>query len=64
MGGPEYGNGDQVVEQRSSVKIATTAKGDATVEVKVYDGATQEALDALREIAVRTYQQTTTAVRA
>lgn len=64
MSASEYGNGDQAVEQRSSVKIATTAKGDATVEVKVYDGATQEALDALREIAVKTYQQTTQAVRA
>jgi hypothetical protein len=61
---PEHNNGDQAVEQRSSVKIATTAKGDATVEVKVYDGATQDGLDALREIAVSTYRQTTQAVRA
>lgn len=44
------------LEQRSSVKIAMTAKGEPTVEVKVYEGSTQEELDKIRGIAVSTYR--------
>lgn len=54
MSSPEH---DGQAEQRSSVKIAMTAKGEPTVEVKVYDGATQDDLDALRAIAVNTYKK-------
>jgi len=49
-------------EQRSSVKIATTAKGDATVEVKAYTHDL-DALDAAREKAVAVYRATVAAVR-
>jgi len=49
-------------EQRSSVKIATTAKGDATVEVKAYTHDL-DALDAAREKAVSVYRATVAAVR-
>lgn len=54
---------EQFGEQRSSVKISTTAKGDAQVEVKVYDGAELTELDRIRAIAVSTYNATRTAVQ-
>ncbi len=63
MSTPEH-NGDHVVEQRSSIKIGTTAKGDATVEVKVVEGTDMADLDTLRFNAVETYRQTMQAVRA
>jgi hypothetical protein len=44
-----------VVEQRSSVKIATTAKGEATVEVKVVEGALTGEVERIRQLAVRSY---------
>lgn len=58
MSAPEY-----TQEQRSSVKISTTAKGEAQVEVKAYthDLAT---LDAAREKAVEVYNATRQAVRS
>jgi hypothetical protein len=49
-------------EQRSSVKIATTAKGDATVEVKAYTHDLDR-LDDAREKAVAVYKETVEAVR-
>jgi len=49
-------------DQRSSVKIATTAKGDATVEVKAHTHDL-DALDAAREKAVSVYRATVAAVR-
>jgi hypothetical protein len=50
-------------EQRSSVKVAMNAKGDAQIEVKVYTNATPEEMDFAREQAVRTYLETVKAVR-
>lgn len=52
----------QPVEQHSSVSIAMTAKGEATVTVKAYthDLVT---LDAAREKAVAVYNETVRAVR-
>lgn len=52
------------LESRSSVKIGMTAKGEATVEVKVYVGDDEAALTAARELAVKTYRETATAVRS
>jgi len=46
---------EQQLEQRSSVKIATTAKGEATVEVKVYDGTTAAEIERIRRLAVGNY---------
>jgi len=43
-------------EQRSSVKISQTAKGDPVVEVKAYSHDL-EALDSCREAAVRVFKQ-------
>lgn len=45
------------VEQRSSVKISTTAKMDALVEVKAYTNDLDQ-LDAARVAAVAAYRQT------
>jgi hypothetical protein len=38
-------------EPKSSVKISTTAKGDATVEVQVYAGTEEPELDETRRLA-------------
>jgi hypothetical protein len=54
---------EYVGEQKSSVKISMTAKGEATVEVKVYDGADPAELDRIRGIAVSAYNATKAAVR-
>ena len=61
MSTPEHEG--QPAEQKSSVEISTNAKQESQVRVKVYDGATQEALDVLRAIAVATYRATVSAVR-
>lgn len=45
-------------EQRSSVKLSLNAKRETQVEVKVYAGETQEEVDQLRALAVRTYLDT------
>ena len=45
-------------EQRSSVKISTTAAGKPLPEVKVYEGTTLEELEATRKAAVAAYRQT------
>jgi hypothetical protein len=49
-------------EQHSSVKIAMTAKGDATVEVKAYSHDL-DALEATRIRAVEIYRATVADVR-
>lgn len=49
-------------ESKSSVKIATTAKGDATVEVKAYTHDL-DGLDAARAKALEVYNATLAAVR-
>lgn len=51
------------LEQRSSVAVKMSAKGEAQVEVKVYDGADENAMQALRELAVGTYLAAVRAVR-
>lgn len=53
-----------IIEQRSSVKIGQTAKGEPVVEVKVVDGFEQERLDAIRFAAVDAFQKTVAAVGA
>ena len=58
MGEHEYQS-----EQRSSVKVAMTAKGEATVEVKVYVGQDEAELEAARQLAVKTYNDTAREVR-
>jgi predicted solute-binding protein len=54
---------EHAVEQRSSVKVAMTAKGEATVEVKVYVNEDNLALEAARKLAIRTYLETAREVR-
>jgi hypothetical protein len=61
MSTPEH---SEQVEQRSSVKISTTAKGDAVPEVKVYEGTTREQMDTIRAVAIATYNATLAAVRS
>jgi hypothetical protein len=43
-------------EQRSSVEISRTAKGDATWKVKVYADATQAQVEAARKLALDQYR--------
>lgn len=43
------------VEQRSSVKVSSNAKGEAQVEVKAVDGVAETELQRLRELAVGNY---------
>lgn len=54
---------DAPVEQKSSIKISTTAKGDAVPEVKVYADTDEAEMERIRAIAVRIYQETLQAVR-
>lgn len=58
MSAPEH-----QVESRSSVKISTTAKGDATVEVKVYVETEDAELNLARDQAIRVYSETVQRVR-
>ena len=53
-------NGDEQpqVEPKSSVKITTNAKGMAQVDVKVYEGATEEEMQATKDLAVKVYTAT------
>jgi hypothetical protein len=51
----------QQIEQRSSVKIEQTAKGDPTVKVTAYTHDLDK-LDAAREKAVEVYKATVAAV--
>lgn len=55
-------NGQQT-EQRSSVAISMTAKGDATVTVKVYAETDADELDRIRRMAVAAYRDTAAEVR-
>lgn len=50
------------LEQRSSVQIETTAKGDAKVRVKVYVGEDVAAVDAAKQLALRVYNETIAAL--
>ncbi len=45
-------------EQKSSVKISTTAAGKPLPEVKVYEGTQLDELEATRKAAVAAYQAT------
>lgn len=54
---------EHIQEARSSVKLSTTAKGDATVEVKVYVGEEDAVVEAARQLAIRAYNQTVREVR-
>lgn len=60
MSGSEF---DAPVEQKSSVKISCTAKGEATPEVKIYADTDEAEMDRIRRIAVRIYNETMEAVR-
>lgn len=46
------------IPDRSSVKIKTTAKGEATPETSVYEGTSEEEMARLSEVAVKTYLAT------
>lgn len=50
-------------EARSSVAVSMTAKGDATVTVKVYDGADETEMERIRQLAVKVYNDTAREVR-
>jgi len=41
--------------QKSSVRIDTTAKGQAQIKVSIYKGDTEEDLQLLVDLAVKTY---------
>lgn len=59
MSGGEY----QQETARSSVAISMTAKGDATVTVKAYDGVDDIEMERIRVLAVQTYNATVRDVR-
>jgi hypothetical protein len=50
-------------EQRSSVKIGMTAKGEAVPEVKVYAGTDEAEMERIRQLAIATYNATAREVR-
>lgn len=54
--------GDMVIEQKSSIKISTTAQGDPQVEVKVVEGTVESELLRLEKLAVDVYNRTRAAV--
>jgi hypothetical protein len=60
---PEPRVGEIPFEQRSSVAIKMTAKGEATVDVKVYAGQDGAELEQARQLAVKVYNETAAAVR-
>ena len=49
---------EQFEKQVSRVKISTTAKQDATPEVSVVEGTTEEEMERIRNLAVETYLAT------
>lgn len=44
--------------QKSSVKITLNYKGEAQVEVKIYDETTQDEATVIRNVAVQTFRDT------
>jgi hypothetical protein len=44
-----------VVTPKSSVRIDTNAKGQSQVKVNVYDGVTEEEMERLSALALKTY---------
>lgn len=50
-------------EARSSVAVSMTAKGDATVTVKIYEGSDATELERIRQLAVELYNATARDVR-
>lgn len=60
---PEPRFGEIPFEQRSSVAIKMSAKGEAQVEVKVYTGQDGAELEQARQLAVKAYNETASAVR-
>lgn len=63
MSSHETETGQPPFEQRSSVAIKMTAKGEATVDVKVYAGQDADELETARQLAVKAYNETAQAVR-
>lgn len=49
---------EQVIEQKSRIKLTTTAKGDVTPEISVVSGETAEELERIRRLAVEAYNRT------
>lgn len=45
-------------ESKSSVKITLNYKGEAQLEVKIYDGTTQDEADAIKQVATQTFRDT------
>lgn len=54
---------EPTVESKSSVKISMDAKGEAKVEVKIYDGAEKPEVDRIRDLAIDTYKTAKAGVR-
>lgn len=54
---------DFLQEAKSSVKVTMNAKGEAQVEVKVYEGTPDIELNQAREQAIRVYNETVAQVR-
>jgi hypothetical protein len=52
-----------IQEAKSSVKISMTAKGDATVEAKVYVGTTEDEIEDAKRLAIQVYNETVREVR-
>ena len=46
------------IPDRSSVKVKTTAKGEAMPEVSAYEGTTEAEMARLSDVAVKTYLAT------
>ena len=53
-----------IIESRSSVKISQNAKGEAVVEVKLYDNYQDDAVHATQAKAVELFKATVAAVGA
>lgn len=47
----------------SSVKIDENSKQEPGIKIHVYEGATDEEMDRIRDLAVRTYDEMRAAVR-
>lgn len=54
---------ENVQEARSSVAVSMTAKGEATVTVKVYEGSDATEMERVRQLAVQMYNATARDVR-
>lgn len=49
---------NQPVEAKSSIKIKTTAKGEALTEASVYEGTSEEEMSRIAALAAKAYLET------